>query len=110
MFYSQNIKIFVDLENPETQKSVTPTLTLLHVRRYTFDCFVRRQGSIKKKFDQILVPIMPNISNLFHYISFPTSYRPFHIWLKLQRNAIFKILLGDVQNKMQTQKGQTQQI
>ena len=70
MFYSQNIKIFVDLENPETQKSVTPTLTLLHVRSYTFDCFFRRQGSIKKKFDQILVPIMPYIWRTFSVKTF----------------------------------------
>ena len=77
MFYSQNIKIFEVLENPGTQKSVTSTLTLLHVRSFTFDCFFRNQGPIKKKLDQILVPIMPNIS------IFPINSRSSHDFDKI---------------------------
>ena len=83
MFYSQNIKIFVFLGNSETQKPVTSILTLLHVRSYTLDCFFRSLGSIKKKFDQILVSVVSNISDSFHFIPFPTSSRRFHDFDKI---------------------------
>ena len=73
MFYSQNIKTFEVLENPGTpgtQKSITLTSTLLHVRSCTFDCSFRNQGPIKKKLDQILVSIIVNMSNLYYFISY----------------------------------------
>ena len=90
ILYSQNIYVFIFLENPETQKSVTSTLTLLDVRSYTFDCFFRNQNSIKKKFEQILVPIMPNISKLISF-HFHSELVPgiFMILIKLQHNATF---------------------
>ena len=60
-----------------------PKLPLLHVKSYTVDCFFRSQGSIKKKVDYMLEPIVPNISNSFYFISFPTSSRPVQDFSKI---------------------------
>lgn len=51
-----------------------------HYLTYTFDCFFKILGSIIKKFGQILVLIMPNISNssLVLLRRAETRSKPFH--------------------------------
>ena len=63
MFSSQKIQIF-----GKTSKSMTLTFTLLHIKNYIFHCFFRILVTIQKKLDQIVAPIMPNISNLFLFL------------------------------------------
>ena len=67
--FSQDVSSFALLLNLQTSKSETLLSTLLQFRSYTFDCFFRMMGIIKTKFDQILVAIMPSISNSFLYLS-----------------------------------------
>ena len=63
VFCSQDIQIFVLLINPQTSKSETSSNTLLHITSYTFDLFFKMLGSIKMKYDPILLQLMIKISN-----------------------------------------------
>ena len=63
MFSSQKIQIF-----GKTSKFMMLTFTLLNIKNYIFHCFFRILVTIQKKLDQIVAPIMPNISNLFLFL------------------------------------------
>ena len=57
------IRIFALLVNLQTLKSVISSHTLLHIRGYSFDCFLRILRNIRMKFTQMLVQLTTNISN-----------------------------------------------
>ena len=92
VFCSQDIQIFVLLINPQTSKSATSSNTLLHVTSYTFDLFFKMLGSIKMKYDPILLQLMIKISNSILVLlwKLETSSRLFYHFEKI---AIWYVLL-----------------